>query len=460
MNGAQAVGPSGTELDAIGAIGFGQDLVNGSGNEGNYFGSSGLVREANGDIFLWAARHSMPYSTPGWHILPLDTSTTARILRLRRLLDGGVTTASGDATDYQQIYITRYLVPASGADFVKCELASVPAHITPYDIDTGSPALSDGIVFAGWGLDGASLGTGNRPHDCRKITGRTIQSMVLRDAFGNHGSMGWSGTNPGANFADSGGLILRDIGGGVLRATGVITGTGAGELVEQFRHDSSFPINGLYEPAGVIQVPTTWIQPLFDTAINQAAPTANNSAAGGDVNAISGKGADVFKAIMAFDVSSITNIQAVSLVVFVTVGAAGNVLIRRIRRQGLSSLANWNTYDGSSGWGTAGANNTTSDVYTANQFNFAFAGTHTDRRQYTIGGADLAAMVAAAKADDGILRLVFESAAVDTLGCNLGYSEYLIPGERPRLEVGVLGSAPPNRWPRANGTLRNRWRAS
>jgi hypothetical protein len=433
MNGAQSAAPSAAELDAVCALGFGSSLFTGSGDEANTFGCGTLISSSPPKIIT--ARHVMPYDTPGYHTLPQDQSTTARVTRWRIKADGSATGASGDCIDYQQIHIIGYRVPSSGADFVLADLASAPLHITPYDIDVGDPAVSDDIVIAGWGVDGATLGAGSRPNDCTKITGRTIQSMVLRDAFGNYGSMGWSGTNPGANLYYSGGAILRDIGGGVLRATGVITGTGAGELAEQFRHDSSLEIDGLYEPAGVVEVPTTWVTPSFDTYLNQTNPTLDASGAGGDVNAISGKGADVWKSVIAFDVSSVSNVHSVALVVFATVGTAGTMRVRRIRRTGLTALANWNTYDGTNSWGTAGAENTSTDVFTANQFTYAFAGTHSDRRQYRINGTELSAMVAAAKADGGILRLLFESAAVDTFAGNLGYSEYLIPGERPRLEI-------------------------
>jgi len=446
MNGAQAVGPSGTELDAVCSIGFGSSLFTGSGDESNVFGCGVLISSGatGARPQLLTVAHVLPYTSSGYHTLPQDQSTTARVTRWRIKSDGNPTGASGLCVDYQQVHITGYRVPGNGADYALCDLASVPAHITPYTVYQSAPASSDPIVLAGWGLDGATAYAGNRPHDCKKITGRTLTNALTT-------GLEWDGTNPGPNLYDSGGLLTID---GKLAAL-IQTLFTAGPLY-RFRNDATFQIPGLYTPATPEPpISSSWILPTLDSNIMDSSPTTPASTGTTmSVASVTGKGAVINKAILTFNVAGIVSHNNTSLVLHADVSNAGassgTLRFRRLRRVVTSSVT-WNTYDGSNNWGTAGANNTSSDVYTADQFTFPVTATN-QYTQHTVT-TGLAQMIANAQLEDGVLRLLIEIETADTVVATIKASEVAGVGERPRL---VIETTADTSHRAARGTYRGR----
>lgn len=434
MNGLQAVAPASTEMDAVAALGRGDKLFLGSGDEDNTHGNAVLISSAQALTVL----HVMPVQSSGYHTLPQDNSSGAVTLRFRRLT-GGTAPGGGGYANYFHVYVSGYRVSNPAYDIALLDLATPVTHITPIPVDTGEPEVSDDVVLAGWGLDGATPGTGSRPNDVRKITGRTI-ATVYAGPGSTVDSLAWSGSNPGPNDYDSGSPVLRDV-AGTLKVTGLVQTYGIGRAISRHRNDSTMQIPGFYtlstlEPAS----PSEWIQATFDTGLSVEAPTADLSTATTlTVNAITGKATQNQKAVFAFDVSGGTDPIGASLnLTIATMGGAVDpqIRVRRIRRSGLSALANWNTYDGTNNWGTGGAENTTTDVYTANQITPAAISLSTPAdTAYQIGGADLLAMVAAARADDGILRLVIES-VIDADAVVTFYSkDWTLPAFRPYMEL-------------------------
>jgi hypothetical protein len=228
------------------------------------------------------------------------------------------------------------------------------------------------------------------------------------------------------------------VGGGELRVTGVITSYGFVECIEQFKHDPSFQLDGLYTPsANPPPNPSNWFEPEFDTEIDYEQPTADKSAGETLTAALeTGKATITKKMVLAFDVGGDLAPIAATLVLnlLTTPAIDADIRLRRIVRAGLSDLANWNTYDGTNNWGTAGAENTSSDVTTTDQQTITVADDAPPGLSIEFGGASMLAMVAAARAGDGILRLLVEC-LTDPVGVDVASMEAAIPGDRPRLEL-------------------------
>lgn len=437
MNSAQSTTPdtaSPTPADACCSLGFGSDLFTGSGSEANVFGCGILISPTQ----ILTAMHVMPtpVSDP-YTTLPQDASTTARVVRFRRKTDG-TAPVDGTCAGSHQVYISGYQGSALGADVALCDLATPVTHITPIAVDTGTPAVSDTTKLWGWGLDGSTLYSGSRPNDVREIAGKTIASVTTGSA-GLATALTWSGPNPGPNLYDSGGACLRDVGSGVYKLTGIITGDSGGIPLDQFRHDASLPIPGLYSPGSTPANPATWFF-SNDTTLDSALPTFDNSSTANLlVELVTGKGAHEDSIVFAgFNLSSVTAVLGVSLVLTNASAAtpipAGTTLrFSRIRRTGVTHLANWNTYDGTNNWGTAGAMNTTTDIYTTNQFTYVMSELAVGA-SVTIEHASLLAMAQAAKADDGILRLLVDADST-VESANFWSNDALLPGYRPRLVV-------------------------
>lgn len=440
MNSAQATAPVGTEWDACAALGRGDKLFLGSGDEDNTHGGAALYAPTK----ALTARHNLPMPpggyTSGYHSLPQDNSSGALVARFRRLL-GGTAPGGGGYASYYHVRVLGYRLPSSSSDVAELYLAEPVTHITPFDLDLGTPANGDGLRMAGWGKDGAAPDTGSRPLDARAILGKTVLATYAGGDPALVGAIALSGTNPGPNMFDSGSPCLRDVGGGVYKLTGVVTSYARVETIDQFRHDPTFQLDGLYSPEPEPPpLPLTWISPAFDTGLSVEAPTADLSTATTlTVNAITGKATQNQKAVLAFDVSA--GAEPIGATLNLTIiGVNGTVdsqiRIRRIRRAGLSALANWNTYDGTNNWGTGGAENTTSDVYTANQITPAAISLSTPADTvYQIGGSDMLAMVAAARADDGILRLLIESTIDADAAVPFYSADYSLPAFRPYMEL-------------------------
>lgn len=439
MNALHAVAPVSTELDAVAALGRGDKLYSGSGDEDNTFGNATLISTTQALSVL----HVMPYATSGYHTLPLDTSTTARVLRFRRLT-GGTAPGGGGYANYFHVFVSGYRVPSPAYDIALLDLAVPVTHITPMPVDTGEPAVSDALVLAGWGLDGATAGAGSYPLDARKITTRTIATLYAGPGSTTD-SLAWSGTNPGPNLYDSGGAVLRDV-SGTFKITGVIQSYNIGHAISRHRNDATFQIPGFYAPSATEPAsPSTWIQASFDTLLNVEDPTVDNSATTTlTVNSITGKATENKKAVLAFDVSGAdTPIGATLNLTIALMGGTVDpqIRVRRIRRTGLTALANWNTYDGTNNWGTAGAENTTSDVYTANQITPAAIPTSTPSdTAYQINGSDLLAMVTAARNEDGILRLLIESVIDADASVTFWSKDNSLPSYRPYMELDYGGT--------------------
>lgn len=147
MNSAQWSVPdtvSATPADAICSIGFGSDLVTGSGNEANVFGCGVLISTTQ----ILTAAHVMPDQSAGTHAVPTDATSNARVVRFRRKTDG-TCPATGLCTGYYQRNITSYTIPNPAKDIAICTLDRAVGHITPIAIDTGTPAVSDPIEMGG-----------------------------------------------------------------------------------------------------------------------------------------------------------------------------------------------------------------------------------------------------------------------------------------------------------------------
>lgn len=434
MNSAQWTVPdtvSATPADAICSIGFGSDLVTGSGNEANTFGCGVLISATQ----ILTAAHIMPNQASGTYSVPTDSTKGARVVRFRRKTDG-TCPATGLCTGYYQRNVVSYTIPNPAKDIAICTLDRAVGHITPIAIDTGTPAVSDAIEMGGWGLDGATLFSGSRPNDCRTILATKTISAISNDANGFNAYITISATNPGPNLYDSGAPIFRTI-NAAWAVCGIIVASDVAINLIQFAHDSSFQIPGLYTPgSGSTQnTSSTWVDPSFDTTILQSDPAANNSALTYvTAKYATGKGADDGRVILVFDLRSITApITGAALTLFSTqTYATGTARTNRIRRTGVSALANWNTYDGTNNWTTAGASDTTNDIYSANQFDTVVP-------EATVSGpvyftdASLLAMVQAAKADDGYLRIVIRLTTETQM---IWYSiDALNTSIQPRLEL-------------------------
>lgn len=450
MNSAHASTPSTATAhaaDAVCAIGQGNHLFTGSGSEGTTFWNGTLIAEDQ----ILTCLHAFPTSlhSAGYHELTTGNSANARVARFRRLTNGTVV-GGGLCVGYHEVAITAILVPPDVDDICIAYLASDVTHIDPIDIDAGTPAVGNSVALVGWGLDGASVGVGSYPNDARMIdpdgpSPRTVAS-VDTDAYGLVAALYHSGVSPGPNLYDSGGAFIRIV-GSTWKLAGVITWVSRAVAVEQYKHTEEFQLPGLYTPgAADPPTPAEWSQ-SNDTYIDSANATADNSASEGLIAAAeAGKSTYDQKIIFAgFDLSGvsgdITRVQLVLAAAPVTL--PGSFRFRRIRRTGVTHLANWNTYDGTNNWGTAGANNTTSDVYTANQFTKTVSAGGTETIIDSEDHAGLLAMATDAIAEDGILRLLIESTLTDGSGIGPPSLEAVQMAQRPRLIVTSEGVGGP-----------------
>ena len=423
MNGAQAVAPAAAELNAICAIRRG-DLT-----FGNYHGCAVYI----GSGKLLAAAHLFADTSVGYHSLPGGSDQNARLAYFRIKSDGSTTTASGLDADYQIIYITGYRVAPNGNDMVLCDLASTPAHITAHPVYTGEPAATNSILIAGWGLDGAAINDGSRTNDCKKITGRTILSEDSSAAY-------IDGVNPGPNLYDSGGLFAIDD-AGTFKIAGVIVSYSRAQTIYQFRNDASFQIPGLFTPSsgGVGPTETEGLSPTFDTGMDSNDPTGVGDLSNDvqiNVGEVTGKNALTYKMALSFNVSAISGPLDAELrltTVSVTVGDT-TLRIRRFRRITTSALT-YNTYDGTQNWTAAGANDTSNDVYTANQFTKVIPDGTIAGTRITFDDAGLLEMIRLAIADDGQLRILIEVSVVDSGGVALMTQDNASVGDRPALVI-------------------------
>lgn len=452
MNSAQWTIPdtvSPHAADAVCAIGSGDKLFTGSGDEGNTFGNGPLI----GPTQLLSVLHVMPFQSSGYHSLPLDHSASARVARFRRKLDGTVV-GGGVCVNYFEVPISGYRVSNPAGDVVLCDLVTPVSHIPPMAVDTGTPAVGNDLVLVGWGRDGAAAEGGTQPQDARMIETRTI-------AAANNGENGlvaqilWSGVNPGPNLFDSGGALVRLV-GGVWKATGVISTYSAGSAIAWYRNNASLQIPGLYTPSTAPPPdPSTWLR-SNDTSIDIATPAGDFS--GISTTSVywrSGKQAGRQKTILCgYDLAGLPRVTAARLVLNLPTGVAGptNLLVRRLRRA-VTNLANWNTYDGVNAWGTVGAADPATDYYATGELNFAIAATVQPGSDLIIEDPLLLAMAQAAQIDGVPLRLMLESPTIDTVIMSPASMEYANPVVRPRLEMSyaAMKAGPPS-------PLRNRAR--
>ena len=168
MNGLQAVAPASTEMDAVAALGRGDKLFLGSGDEDNTHGNAVLISSTQALTVL----HVLPVQSSGYHSLPQDNSSGAVVLRFRRLT-GGTAPGGGGYANYHHVFVSGYRVPNPALDIALLDLAVPVTHITPVPVDTGEPAVSDSVVLAGWGLDGATPGAGSSACSARGGCGST-----------------------------------------------------------------------------------------------------------------------------------------------------------------------------------------------------------------------------------------------------------------------------------------------
>lgn len=436
MNSAQSTVPStvsATPADAICSIGFGSDLFTGGANEANTFGSGVLISTTQ----ILTAAHVMPDQSSGGHTLPTDASTIARVARFRRKLDG-TCPAGGVCVDYVQRDIVSYVIPNPAKDIALCTLSSPITHIAPIAIDTGTPATSNAIDMGGWGLDGATLFSGSRPNDCRTIVSTKTISGLINDANGFNAYFTFSGTNPGPNLYDSGGPVMRTV-SSAWAVSGIILSADAAINLIQFAHDASFQIPGLYTAAASSSTfsRTSWIDPT-DTYIDDLLPTADYSASTSiGYTQVSGKGAQHLSIIFIFNLNAITSpITGATLTMFVVNPTISTgIRVNRIRRTGLTTLANWNTYDGTNNWTTPGAGDASNDIYSDNQFDLTVPATSSASEAVYITHANLLAMIQAAKAGDGYLRLLISVPIAVALGSAFYSADALNTSVQPRLEL-------------------------
>ena len=456
MNGAIATYPNTDPshwADAVCAIGTGPKLTTGSGDENNTFGCGTLITTN----VIMVALHSMPYGlqASGSYYqsgyVDIETNLTdpnSRAVRFRRKADG-TDPCGGVVVDYWQTKITGYWVPSPVRDIAYAYLATaVPAAVaTPLEISASCTA-GDTCIVAGWGLNGSTINTGTLPGDCGLISGRTVGTV------GSNGFI-FDATGPDfdINVYDSGGACVKDF-SGTKKLIGVIGGSQDIVRLAYYQSDPTFQIPGFYipgtPPAG-FDVPTSWVLPELDTFLELNTPTSNFSTeAILNIGETTGKGANNYCAILTFDVSGITPIAA-SLKFFHTglVSSASDIRVRRLRRT-VTSLANWNTYNGSAAWTTAGGFDTTNDVFTANQFTVSLGAPAGADEEASLGGSELLAMVELAKADDGILRLHLSGVTPDLL-TSFHSSEASEAGVRPYLELTTVAGA-------ANSPSRSRMR--
>lgn len=444
MNGTLDYAPAGDptdRADAIFAIGTGPKLTTGSGDEGNTFGNGIYIGngKAMSALHLMSFEVGANYWSSGYHVLPSDlTDPRSRVARFRRKTDG-TDPAGGVVVDYQQIRITGYTAPSPLVDIVILDLASDPVGIDPIAVtDDYTIADTDAVTIAGWGLDGETLGAGSLPNDVRLIDTTAIDASVT-------GSTMLMLTGDGANYYDSGGAVLVEVTGvwrlvGVLVAVNSSTADATAVRLKYFKNDPNFQIPGLYTPGTPPEgydVPSAWISPTFDTDILTSLATTDGSA---DIAIFLtyriGKGADTGKGILAFDVSDVDPLTAaLEMHIFVaTPTAALTVRIRRLRRV-VTNLANWDTYDGSNAWGTVGADNTSSDVYTDNEFTQALSGAEAADELVEFNSSSLLDMITAAKADDGILRLLVDVVTGTEGDASFHSFDSATAAYRPRLNV-------------------------
>jgi hypothetical protein len=409
VNSAHATTPdtvSPTDADAVGAIVRGDLTIADSHGNATLISTTQVLTAAH-------VLQSFPFSS-GYHFLPTDSSASARYVYFRRKTNG-TAPVGGNESDYHRVAIAGYRIPESGDDIALCDLATAVTHIPPIPIDNGAPAASDELVLVGWGLDGATIGAGSRPNDARMIETRTI-STLTENSSSQATLIQWSGTNPGPNLYDSGGAVVRLV-DEEWKLAGVIVSSPAGLAVEQFKNAEDFQIAGLYEGPAASPTPAApSVATVFvptDTKIDSDGPTANNSA--GTQHQIyrsTSKGDVSTKAVLLFDLASLGCVPA-SAELRLTLAAAvadGDTImrVRRIRRTGTTHLAAWNTYDGTNNWGTAGAANTTTDVFTDNEFTKTVSNGTAANVVVTFDEAQILAMVNAARSEDGVLRLLIE----------------------------------------------------
>lgn len=428
--------------DAVCAIGIGSELFTGSGNEQKTYWNGTLISPTK----ILTCAHAFGDQSAGYHALAQGQVAGARICRFRRLTNG---TFVGGAVcvGYHQIAITGYTVPPDAQDIAVADLATPVTHITPIGVYTGSPAAAQDVEPVGWGLDGATIGAGSWPGDARMIdtagpSPRTCAAAYTNE-FGRVHSMGLSGTIPGPNQYDSGAPWMIPV-SGTRYVAGVFSSAGVAVAVEQYKNTPGFGelLPGIYTPGSVDPPnPSFWIT-SNDTYMQESLPTADYSTQTQIVcYAETGKTTDTDKMVFAgFSLASVVGtIIRVQLILIGTVNIGDLVArFRRIRRTGVTHLANWNTYDGTNNWGTAGANNTTTDVYTTNQFTHTFDGPSAEDTEFVVDSEDhpeLLAMVNAARIDDGVLRLLIESTQTDAAALTAYSVDHVIQGGRARLVV-------------------------
>jgi hypothetical protein len=432
------VGDPTDRADAVCGIGSGPKLTIGSGDENNTFGCGTLIDNTTIMCALHTMNSTGPWN-PGYHALPTDPADPlSRVARFRRKTNG-TDPAGGVVVDYHQVMISGYRVCTPTQDIAIAYLAEPVTHIAPVSVvNDYTLAATNPVTLVGWGLDGTTLGAGSLPGDARLIDG-TI------DSIGGTGGENLVTAGPlSANLYDSGAGVFKEV-GGVWRLVAVVysvngaTGQAVATTLRQFEHTTSFQIPGLYSNIGESgESPTGWFF-SDDTTIDSSIPTADNSLVATLLLKYTpeDKEPEIFndQIFAGFDFSSLGRQEIAGASLFYTLGSANSIpfLTRfaRIRRTGTTHLANWDTFNGTTPWTTAGAENTTTDVYTPSfDYNIPVAAADTE---HEINDAELLQAVLAAQQEDSILRLKWESLVQDDNSLLVHSREALLLAHRPRL---------------------------
>lgn len=176
----------------------------------------------------------------------------------------------------------------------------------------------------------------------------------------------------------------------------------------------------------------TPINPAEDTWIREGSPTYNGGTATSlSIGLLSGKGVDDRRALLKFDLSgylSAASFELVTKVELVLTGVSGALpnggFVRKVTQDFDASLANWNTYDGSTSWATLGGDYEDEDSHS---FSSAVG-------EIRIDITDIAVSVLKSGGTDLLLILMADSGA-SVSGFNIRSLDYATVGERPAIEI-------------------------
>lgn len=222
-------GPALTPYDAVGALGFvhrlGLDPTHPNAADHEWHCTATLVKP----LVVMTAAHCV-------------TTPDAYAVRFRRRLDGGLGTIEGGVASFFHASVESWHVAATG-DAALGHLVGPPVlHINyvPLLFDHGAK-IGDGITLAGWGREGPEVGGGlkRRLHLCQTFLdgiGSELLSFPAPPAPGQDGC--------GVNSNDSGGGVVVEQGGGLLRLIGHVTGLSQATNVDSLAYDPEFSALG------------------------------------------------------------------------------------------------------------------------------------------------------------------------------------------------------------------------